>query len=125
MSPITLNVLLCAMAFVESGFDPTAVNKSEEAAGILQIRPIMVIECNRILGEKTFNMDDRYEVARSFAMAETFFLHAGRAYTRETGLQPSPQVLARCWNGGYDGWKEEATLPYWEKVNARVLEMMK
>ena len=125
MSSVTLNILLCAMAWVESRFDPSAVNKAEGAVGILQIRPCVVEDVNRISKDiQLVTLDQRKEVAASFLVAEMYLTYWGGEYTKETGLQASPQVLARIWNGGPDGWKQDCTLEYWEKVNNRVLEMM-
>ena len=38
----------------ESRFQPDAINKSENAVGLLQIRPIMIREVNRLIGEERF-----------------------------------------------------------------------
>lgn len=44
----------------ESRFQPDAINKSENAVGLLQIRPIMIKEVNRLIGEERFtNMERR------------------------------------------------------------------
>ena len=44
---------------VESGNDTLAYNAKENAAGCLQIRPIMVREVNRLLGKDSFKLKDR------------------------------------------------------------------
>ena len=40
--PIAIDTLLNAVMAVESNFDTMAYNSKENAAGVLQIRPIMV-----------------------------------------------------------------------------------
>ena len=114
MTRIALHLLLCAMAFVESECNPIAFNEAEDAAGILQIRPIMVHECNRIVGRQAWSMDDRYDVVQSFLMAECYFNHHCKGFTAEQ--------TARCWNGGPDGWRQECTELYWLKVKKRLAE---
>ena len=38
------------------------------------------------------------------------------ATKRRLGHVPTDEDRARIWNGGPDGWKEEGTKGYWEKV---------
>jgi len=56
--------VVIGMIQVESNGNDSAYNKSEEAVGCLQIRPIMVREVNRILKkqgkEHRFKMKDRW-----------------------------------------------------------------
>ena len=61
--------LLQSIVHVESGGDSLAYNKKERAAGILQIRPVMVRDANRILrqnGSKLrFKLKDRFNPSKS------------------------------------------------------------
>ena len=63
MKAFVLAKLISAMIFVESGGDPLSFNAREQAAGVLQIRPIMVAEFNRIGIE--FTLEDRYSQYKS------------------------------------------------------------
>ena len=54
----TWQEFVSAVIMVESTNNPKAYNKRENAVGILQIRPIMVREVNRVL--KMNNSSDRY-----------------------------------------------------------------
>jgi len=117
MPAMTTNVLIAAMIMVESGGNPLAHNKPEQAVGILQIRPIMVLECNRILdlcqedGLYTlFKMEDRWDTGNAVQMAEIYFQYHCK--------DQSAQKMARCWNGGPQGDLKECTLPYWKKVES-------
>lgn len=58
-----------AIMKTESEFNELAVGKSEDW-GILQITPIYVKECNRILGEERFSHEDAFDAAKSVEMFE-------------------------------------------------------
>jgi len=103
--------LIRAIIHVESKGDDMAVNKSG-AAGCMQIKPIMVREVNRILlkiGEtRQFTLADRFNRIRSVQMFTIW-----RQYHHASD---SDEDIARCWNGGGDGDKMDATLGYWKSV---------
>ena len=67
--------LLDAMAQVESGGDCNAVGdydaktKTYRAIGCLQIWPITVKDCNRIIGRNKYTLADRYDRQKSYEMA--------------------------------------------------------
>ena len=104
---LDLDRLYLALAEVESKGDPMAWNPRENAAGVLQIRPIMVDDLNRIAGYRRWRIDARWDPDYSRAMLGEYLDHYGAA---------SYEEAARKWNGGPDGHTEEATVPYWEKV---------
>ncbi len=103
--------LIRAIIYVESKGDDLAVNKSG-ATGCMQIKPIMVREVNRILykiGEtRQFTLFDRYSRVKSIQMFNIW-----RQYHHP---DDSDEVIARCWNGGTNGHKMEATKKYWCKI---------
>ena len=109
--------VVIGMIQVESNGNDRAYNKSEEAVGCLQIRPIMVREVNRILkkqGEEyRFKMKDRWDRDKSLQM---FWVWKDYHHPNSTD-----EVIARNWNGGPNGYKKKSTEKYWEKVN-RCLE---
>lgn len=105
------DILVQAIVHVESRGDACAHNVSEDAVGVLQIRPIMVDEVNRLLGKDSFTLDDRWDVHKSIAMFEVIKSHTDN---------PTDEVLARNWNGGWNGYKKNSTLKYWEKVKAEL-----
>lgn len=123
---LTTNILLSAMMMVESGGNPLAVNQKEDAVGPLQIRPIMLEDINRILSSDLYTLDDRYSVILSFQMAELFFTHYTTHHKLYTGEDTTPEMLARWWNGGYQGWlnNPSATDAYWEKVKKQIEKFM-
>ena len=101
--------LLPAIEQVESGGKSDAVGDGGKAVGILQIHPIMVEDCNRIVGEKRFTLADRLDPAKSREMFRIYSDHYAKGNTEKA---------ARNWNGGPNGHKKSATLAYWSKVKA-------
>lgn len=109
--------LLDAMIQVESRGNVDAVGDEHlgsPSVGVLQIRPIMVKEVNRILKKcnesKTYELDDRYSRDKSIAMFQIW-----KAYYHN---HSTLEKIARCWNGGPRGYKMNATIHYWNKVKA-------
>jgi len=105
-----------AVCLVESGGDPLAINHLEGAAGIAQIRLICLDDCNRIVrlaggpaGYWTWN--DRFDPAKSREMFATYVTHFAQCDQR-------PEVWARIWNGGPEGFEKSSTLNYWRRVSA-------
>lgn len=111
--------LLEAIEQVESGGDTRAVGRQDEV-GVLQIRPIMVEEVNRILAlqgkSDRFLLIDRFDREKSHQM---FYIY-GSHWADRTG-DYSTEGWARRWSGGPDGHTQDATLPYWERVRMIVL----
>ena len=107
-----LEDLIEAMVWVESKGDPNAFAKREDAAGVLQIRPIMVNEVNRILNikkdDRFYTLDDRWNETKSIEMFYVFvdYYHKDSSY----------EEIARCWNGGPKGLQKKQTKRYWKKV---------
>ena len=62
--------LIDAIMYVESRGDSMAYNRGEDAVGVLQIRPIMLREVNRLLGYDRYNLKDRWSKAKSIEMFE-------------------------------------------------------
>jgi len=105
--PIPIDTLLNAVMAVESNFDTMAYNEKENAVGVLQIRPIMVREVNRLLGEDKYTLKDRWNKTKSIEMFNVIRSHLKGA---------TDEQIARTWNGGYNGKNIPETLQYWNKV---------
>ena len=103
----TVDPLIMAIIQVESGGDTLAHNIKEDAAGVLQIRPIMIAEVNRLIGKDIFTLEDRWNVHKSIEMFNVI-----RSHTQN----PTNEKLARNWNGGWKGYKKQSTIKYWNKV---------
>lgn len=104
--------LLEALFFVESRNNDDAFNQSSNAAGCLQIRPIMVEEVNRILekigSDERYNLGDRFSRKKSIEMFTIWRLYHHRGHSYE--------VISRNWNGGPNGYLMEETIGYWHNV---------
>ena len=109
------DVLWQAICMQESGGDPNEYKADEQAAGIAQIRPICLRDCNRIIGYERWTLSDRYNPIEARAM---FLLYTGH-YMRHYGLHGS-EAASRVWNGGPTGWRKNSTLSYWEEVKGRM-----
>ena len=114
--PIIEDKLIAAIIQVESGGDTLAYNSKEDAVGCLQIRPIMVREVNRLLGEDKYTLKDRWNKAKSIEMFNVIRSHLKGATDEE---------IARTWNGGYNGKNIPETLQYWIKVRKYTLNNIK
>jgi hypothetical protein len=107
--------LIQAMAFVESGGNPNVIGDLAlgiPSVGLLQIRPIMVREVNRILKkqglDKRYKKRDRKNADKSIEMFNIW----ADAYH----LKSSYEKIARNWNGGPRGYKKNSTIHYWAKI---------
>ena len=100
-----------AIIQVESKGNPKAFNPNGNCAGILQITPGLVKQCNAWLktkkSKKRYTLNDRYNVKKSKEMFEMY----------QHYFNPSNDVerAIRIWNGG-PGYKVKSTNEYYKKV---------
>ena len=112
--------LLTALIFVESRGNDSAIGDrhlvGNEAVGVLQIRPIMVREVNRILKiqgkTERFDLKDRFDRQQSIRM----FMVWKNYHHKDS----EPEVIARNWNGGPKGYKKDRTIKYWNKIEKQL-----
>ena len=111
---VEVSGLIGAIIQVESRDNDSAYNKSEDAVGCLQIRPIMVREVNRLLqrrkDDRVYTLSDRWNRQKSIEM---FLIFTQKISTSE--------AKARCWNGGPKGMNRSATIKYWNKVKKELI----
>jgi len=114
--------LIDALIIVESQGNDSAVGDThlnEPSIGVLQIRPIMVKEVNRILKMKgtkhRYKMSDRWDREKSIEMFRIWqeFHHNDSNY----------EEIARSWNGGPKGPKNPKTYSYWKKVENQLASL--
>lgn len=89
-----------ALIWVESKGDSKAVGKLDDI-GVLQIRPIIVEDCNRILGYERFTLTDRLDSLKSVEMFNIIQDHYNPQHDYHWAL--------KLWNSG-------APLSYHRKV---------
>ena len=110
-TPTIQDRLIDAIIHVESRGDSMAYNAGEDAVGVLQIRPIMMREVNRLLGYNKYTLKDRWSKLKSIEMFNVIKQHT---------TNPTNERLARNWNGGWNGYKKKSTLKYWQKVKTQL-----
>lgn len=118
------NPVMDAIIQVESKGNAKAHNPNGDCAGILQITPILVKECNQILQNKksskryvydkkgecrSSKWDDRYSVEKSKEMFIMLQEHFNPEHNVEKAI--------RCWNSGFynKDWKKRSE-NYYKKV---------
>lgn len=119
ITPKPIDELINALIHVESrGIDSAIGDKhlKEPSVGVLQIRPIMVREVNRICKKKglkeQFTLKDRFDREKSIHM---FMIWKGY-YHKDSNFE----AIARSWNGG-PRWKTiKRTEKYWAKVEQQL-----
>lgn len=111
--------LVNALITVESQGNPHAIGDTHLDApsiGLLQIRPIMVREVNRIL--KLNGIDHKYKLSDrkdSIKSVEMFYI-----WYEFHHKDDDFETIARSWNGGSNGPKLKATEHYWNKVKVEL-----
>lgn len=103
------NKVINAIAMVESKGNASA--KSKDCVGLLQIRPVLVNDCNEYLklkkSNKRYTLKDRLNPNKS---KEMFILYQKR-YNPTNNIEKA----IRLWNGGC-GYSKTKTEDYYRKV---------
>lgn len=105
-----------AIVWRESRGRVDAFNPAELAAGIVQIRPIVIADLNRIAGYEKWKLTDRWCPAKSWMI---FREYTGYWITR-FDLEDTAENRARIFNGGPRGYRKTSTLGYWQDVKRRM-----
>lgn len=111
--PFNPSELVPLMIEVESQGNRAAYNKKEEAKGILQIRPDVIVDVNDYLSNikdknnplfgMRFKHDDAYDPDKS---KQIFDIYTTRYATEQRlGRPPTNADVARMWNGGPIGYR--------------------
>lgn len=103
-----LDLMFKSIAYVESKNGIFLNDTTHDAIGIIQIRPVMITEVNRIIGYDKYSLDDRWNHDKSFEIFKIYQDYYNPNYHLEKGI--------RIWNGGPTGHKKTATLIYLKKV---------
>ena len=112
-----LEPVVRAISRIESNDNPRAVGDAGRALGAFQIHSEVVSDYNRWTGSK-LKHSDMFDPNVAAQVCAKYLSVYGRAYERQTGLKPTPAILARIWNGGPSGWKKPATDGYAAKFKA-------
>lgn len=110
-SAFNWNKVIDAIIKVESKGNPKAFNPNGDCAGILQITPGLVKQCNIWLkakkSKKRYTLKDRYNVEKSKEM----FIMVQKYYNPSNDIEKA----IRIWNGG-PGYTKKGTDGYYKKV---------
>ena len=116
--------LLNAICNVESNGNASAVGDNGKAVGAYQIHKKYVDDVNRICKikgfKKRFTYADRYNSHKSRIMTAIYLDFYGKVYERKYSKVATAEILAKIHNGGPEGWKKQATIKYWRKVEKRL-----
>ena len=102
-----------AIIAVESSGNPKAHNPNGDCAGILQITPILVKECNNLLekkkSSKRYTLRDRYNAEKSKEM----FIMLNEHFNPDLNVEK----VIKQWNCGFytKDWKSRS-IGYYKKV---------
>ena len=109
--PYDWTKIMNAIIQVESKGNSKAYNANGNCAGILQITPILVKQCNIWLknqkSQKRYTLQDRYDVEKSKEMFIMVQEHYNPSHSVEKAI--------RLWNGGC-GYSKAKTENYYHKV---------
>lgn len=108
-----LSNVLEAISYVESRGNDSIISKNKKCVGILQITPIVVKECNEILGTKKYNLKDRLSKEKSFEM---FYL-IQKKYNKSGDIKKAAYV----WRGGNQKENEIYYKKVLKRLNNRVI----
>jgi hypothetical protein len=99
--------LVQSIAYVESGNDSQKVSNCGKYVGILQISKVLVDDCNRIIGEKKYKYEHRYDEQTSVEMFYIIQNHYNPSWDIEKAI--------RIWNGG-PNYNKRKTEKYFQEV---------
>lgn len=121
---MNFRTLMLALAIVESGNDPNAVGDNGKALGLLQIHKGVVEDVNKH-SSLHYEHEDMMRKIPSEVACIVYLTHYGEAYRNREEEEPTYEVYARIWNGGYAGLfsNKGKTDVYWEKVRKELLKL--
>lgn len=109
---MTLKLILMALMMVESTMGRHMVNRrNPQCVGWLSMKPCVVRDVNRIIGEKRYTLADRYDYDKSIEIATVYVYH----YCPEGCTW---RDVARLWHYGPVGrrWKHKDEAEYLSKI---------
>ena len=112
------DTMLNAIELVESNCNTNAVItdvNGRKSVGCLQIQQPYLTD-----SRLSYTLDHMKDRAIAYEVAKAYLRRYGASYTRRTGKPATVEVLIRIHNGGPRGAERPVTLPYLEKVKARL-----
>ena len=117
---MTWTKILFAIAMIESSGNPNAINESEQAFGLYQLRQIYIDDVNRTQGTN-FTHQDAFDVEK----AEQIVMLYTTYWCKKRNLPLTAENICRFHNGG-SGWifKPHKTDRYWNKCKIVIDDMV-
>jgi hypothetical protein len=113
--------LIAAIATVETGGHPspdTAMGDGGTSAGRYQISRACIEDVNEAYHTRYTWPDDACDPAMAARICAYYLEYWCAAYEKRHHAKATPDIAARIWNGGPQGWAKPATARYWERVKA-------
>lgn len=108
-------LLMAAMICIESGGNPNAIGKYGER-GILQIRPAVIADVNRVYGTNYVFPRDAVNPVTAREITHKYINHYAKLYERKYKKKPTNKSLLAMWNGGPDGYLKKNARRYADRV---------
>jgi len=109
-------ILIPVLIQIESSGNDLAVGDGGKSIGCLQISAAYWADGCGYGGYHWDYPKGAYNRQKSIKVTTTYLAMAGKHYERVTGKKATMEVLARCHNGGFSGYKKDCTLKYWARV---------
>lgn len=119
MTTLTSTFIL-ALIMVESSGNPKAIGDGGLAYGALQLHKAYVQDAAEY-ANKPWTHQDAFDPDKSIDIFKAYM--ARYATYERLGRAPTFEDIARIHNGGPNGYKKEATVKYWKKVEAKLKEL--
>lgn len=116
MKTLSIIALISALRAVES----SGGTNSKANGNDLQIEPVCVEDCNRILKSygirRRYTLSDRKDKRKSAEMAILYMTYWGDRVTKN----PTAETYARIFHRGPRNWNDELGRRYWLKVKGKL-----
>lgn len=113
MADVPSDEFFTALSFVESSDRDDAIGDNGRAYGRYQIRQKYLDDANSFAGT-SYTLDDMLDPEKAKAVVIAYMKRYATA--KRLGHVPTNEDYARIHNGGLNGFKKSATIPYWNKV---------
>ena len=99
----------------ESSFQMWSYCKREDAVGVAQIRPCVLVDIKQFLG-----IEVNHTMCYDPYTSKLVWLCYTDLWIGRLGLLGTLEQRARIWNGGPYGWRKLSTLNYWNSVKSKL-----
>lgn len=114
MASIPSDEFFTALSFVESSDRDDAIGDNGRAYGRYQIRQKYLDDANSFAGT-SYTLNDMLDPEKAKTVVIAYMNRY--ATVKRLGHAPTNEDYARIHNGGLNGFKKSATIPYWNKIN--------